>query len=197
MAGNGDKPSAIIFGALPLLSSLDPLPICHRWPQHLFPRPRRLPGPSRRSPSRLGMCPALDPSSSLKYRVSTCASWTSFPCPLPQRESLFSTCNTRLTHPLSYLGAEFPDVLSRPDVEYRQANLTVPSRSPVVWDNIRLNTPQPLLPLPLIHCRERPPFLMYSISPERLTMTVETSYVAFPPVCLLLLITLHPRLPSS
>lgn len=58
MSGDGDKPSAIIFGALPhpvLFQSLDPSAICHRWPQHLFSRPRRLPGPPRRRTSRLGM----------------------------------------------------------------------------------------------------------------------------------------------
>ncbi|KAJ3478695.1 hypothetical protein NLI96_g9585 [Meripilus lineatus] len=33
--------------------------------------------------------------------------------------------------PTTYIGAEFPKVLEKPIVEYRQANLTVPGMSPL------------------------------------------------------------------
>ncbi|KAG8217295.1 hypothetical protein J3R82DRAFT_5390 [Butyriboletus roseoflavus] len=77
MAGNGEKPSAIIFGGLNTFS---------RALAALLVPPR-----GERLVSHLRI---VD-----KFSVSP---------------------------PTTYLGAEFPNVLSQPDVEYRQANLTVP-----------------------------------------------------------------------
>jgi hypothetical protein len=34
--------------------------------------------------------------------------------------------NATMTFLLSYIGAEFPQIIAKPEVEYRQANLTVP-----------------------------------------------------------------------
>lgn len=100
MSGSGDKPTAIIFGALPLhiLPHFpDPLPIYHRWHQHLFPRPRRLASPSRRSASGLGMLPC-PPVHSHRSNTILAPSHRGqvFRVPSHNVSALFSTCNTRL-----------------------------------------------------------------------------------------------------
>ena len=54
-------PSFSVRSFVPLHSNShpDPLPIYHRWHQHLFPRTRHLARPSKRHPSRLGASPGI------------------------------------------------------------------------------------------------------------------------------------------
>lgn len=146
------------------------LPRASRWCQHLLACSGSISCPARRRalslsepfPAfiRLCGCAQTSPASTNRRQVLCCA------CYNVRNTSRFATAeSSSIIISDRYLGAEFPKVLAKPQVDYKQANLTVPctSTQPLLLNTLCERHVQPLYILSSTRQKGRAPTIMFSI----------------------------------
>lgn len=167
------KPAVLIFGKCVRCRARHLLTIFRRF-EHLLTSFGRSFGSNRGWSPGFGMfdCPHR------LYLVwdkhySPCALLTNTLSTPQQRESQHLRINLHLNSSCSYIGSEFTKVLQRPEVEYRQVNLTIPGAPQTIYSLLGCSScrQQPQLLRHMMFRKGILPLIMYSISPERCATT--------------------------